>query len=80
MKTRDELITQDVIDVCEQLDGGLVTVTEAVTILLSLDCILVTVTQGCYTISCYSDSVACQEMPLEEFEFATMPEHYTVNV
>lgn len=80
MKTREELITKDVIEVCEQIDAGLITVTEAVMLLLDYDCNLVTISPKEYTLSCHSDCIVSMNMSVEEFELAPMPDHYVVNL
>ncbi len=81
MKTEQLLVTPDVRDVCSQIAGGLITVTEAVLMLIEYDVMVVSIDTNSIVVTCMSDSIKWTNNYDAVTHFDCRgPEHFVVKV
>lgn len=80
-KLMGEVVSSNVFETCKCLNQGLLTVTQAVMLLLSEDVNLVSIDGNMFTVSCASDWDKFNAIPVDDLTWDTpTPNHYTFEV
>lgn len=79
-KTQEEVLTQEVKDVLDQIYSGLISVSEAVFVLHTLDVILVSYRGKDFIISCLSDWTHWKSLDWDVWAMHDAPENFYVTL